>query len=166
MTLEKLKQATEEIAQYRQDIIKRLLQYAGTDLLLFWGTNKDLVAKQEKLWQPLLEWAKEEFQTQFVKTQQLDVPIQDKQTGVRLKLFLESLSDKELAAYYLAALNMRSVLLAAALVKGRITAKQAFEAAYLEELYQAEVWGSDDEAEAKRQERLQELCDIEKFLHS
>lgn len=166
MTLQKLKQATKEISQYREDIISRLMKYAETDLLLFWGTNEDLVAKQERLWQPLLEWAKEEFQTQFVKTQQLDVPVQDKQTGVRLKLFLESLSDKELAAYYLAALNMRSVLLAAALVKGRINAKEAFEAAYLEELYQAEMWGSDDEAEAKRKERLQELCDIEKFLHS
>ncbi len=166
MTLQKLKQATKEISQYREDIISRLMKYAETDLLLFWGTNEDLVAKQEKLWQPLLEWAKEEFQTQFVKTQQLDVPVQDKKTGVRLKLFLESLSDKELAAYYLAALNMRSVLLAAALVKGRINAKEAFEAAYLEELYQAEMWGSDDEAETKRKERLQELCDIEKFLHS
>lgn len=166
MTLEKLKQATQEISQYRQDIIKRLMQYAGTDLLLFWGTNKDVMARQEKIWQPLLEWAKEEFHTKFVKTHQLDVPVQDKQTGIRFKLFLESLSDKELAAYYLAALNMRSVLLAAALVKGRINAREAFEAAYLEELYQAEVWGSDDEAEAKRQERLQELCDIEKFLHS
>lgn len=166
MTLEKLKQATQEISQYRQDIIKRLMQYAGTDLLLFWGTNKDVMARQEKIWQPLLEWAKEEFHTKFVKTHQLDVPVQDKQTGIRLKLFLEGLSDKELAAYYLAALNMRSVLLAAALVKGRINAREAFEAAYLEELYQAEVWGSDDEAEAKRQERLQELCDIEKFLHS
>ena len=165
MTLEKLKQATQEISQYRQDIIKRLMQYAGTDLLLFWGTNKDVMARQEKIWQPLLEWAKEEFHTKFVKTHQLDVPVQDKQTGIRLKLFLEGLSDKELAAYYLAALNMRSVLLAAALVKGRINAREAFEAAYLEELYQAEVWGSDDEAEAKRQERLQELCDIEKFLH-
>lgn len=166
MTLEKLKQATQEISQYRQDIVKRLMQYAGTDLLLFWGTNKDVVDRQEKIWQPLLEWAKEEFHTKFVKTHQLDVPVQDKQTGVRLKLFLESLSDKELAAYYLAALNMRSVLLAAALVKGRINAREAFEAAYLEDLYQAEVWGSDHEAEAKRQERLQELCDIEKFLRS
>lgn len=166
MTLEKLKQATQEISQYRQDIVKRLMQYAGTDLLLFWGTNKDVVDRQEKIWQPLLEWAKEEFHTKFVKTHQLDVPVQDKQTGIRLKLFLESLSDKELAAYYLAALNMRSVLLAAALVKGRINAREAFEAAYLEDLYQAEVWGSDHEAEAKRQERLQELCDIEKFLRS
>lgn len=83
-----------------------------------------------------------------------------------MKLFLESLSDKELVAFFKAALNMRSVLLAAALVKGRINAGEAFEAAYVEELWQSENWGVVEEAERKRGELRQELIDIEKFLKS
>ena len=73
-------------------------------------------------------------------------------------------SDKELAAFYLAALNMRSVLLAAALVKGRLNARQAFEASCLEELWQAEKWGVEEEAEKRRQSLKQELVEIEDFL--
>ncbi len=166
MTIQKLQQATQEIATYREDIIKRLLKYGATDVLLFWGSDKDLIERQEKEWAPLLEWARDEFDAKFVKTHGLDVPEENAESGYRFKFFLEHLSDKELAAFYLAALNMRSVLLAAALVKGRINAAQAFQAAYLEELFQAEAWGSDEEAEAKREERQQELREIETFLKS
>ena len=160
----RLEEATREIAEYRDDIIKRLMKYIETDALLFWGEDKDLIACQEKKWKPLLEWAKQEFDTKFQISHDLEVKEENQKSGYRLKFFLEHLSDKELAAFYLAALNMRSVLMAAALVKGRITAKQAYEAAYLEELWQAEKWGVDEEAEKKRQERYQELKEVEDFL--
>ena len=126
-----LEKTAKEIGKSREEIIDRLVQFALTDMLLFWGQNKSLVERQEKTWGPLLEWANEEINTKFIRTQGLDVPEQEKTSGYRLKMFLEKLSDKELAAFYAAALNMKSVLLAAALVKGRINAKQAFEAAYL-----------------------------------
>lgn len=159
-----LEKAAKEIGKSREEIIDRLVQFALTDMLLFWGQNKSLVERQEKTWGPLLEWANEEINTKFIRTQGLDVPEQEKTSGYRLKMFLEKLSDKELAAFYAAALNMKSVLLAAALVKGRINAKQAFEAAYLEELWQAENWGAEEEAEKRRTEVRQELVEIEDFL--
>lgn len=164
MTVNKLQQATEEISVYREDIINRLLKYAATDVLLFWGTDEKLIRRQEREWAPLLEWARDEFDAKLIKTHGLDVPEENMTSGYGFKNFLEHLSDRELAAYYLAALNMRSVLLAAALVKGRINAEQAFQAACLEELFQAEEWGRDEEAESKRRERLAELQEIEKFL--
>ena len=162
----KLEEAAVEIAQYRESIIDRLVQYAATDMLLFWGADKDLIIRQEKEWGPLLEWAKEEFDTKFVVCHDLNVPEENRKSGYRLRFFLEKLSDRELAAFYLAALNMRSVLLAAALVKGKINAEQAFEAAYLEELWQAENWGSVEEAEKSRAERKKEIADIVAFLKS
>lgn len=69
-----------------------------------------------------------------------------------------------MAAFYLAALDMRSVLLAAALVKGHLNAEEVYEAAFLEELWQAENWGIDEEAEEKRRELKAELEEIEDFL--
>ena len=160
----RLEEVTLEIAKYREDIIKRLMKYIETDVLLFWGEDKDLIACQEQKWKPLLEWAKKEFGANFKVSHDLEVKEENQKSGYRLRNFLEHLSDKELAAFYLAALNMRSVLMAAALVKGKITAKQAYEAAYLEELWEAEKWGVDDEAEKKRQERYKELKEVEDFL--
>ena len=159
-----LEKTAKEIGKDREEVIDRLVRFALTDMMLFWGQNEDLVKRQEKIWGPLLEWANEEINTKFIRTQSLDVPEQEKTSGYRLKVFLEKLSDRELAAFYVAALNMKSVLLAAALVKGRINAKQAFEAAYLEELWQAENWGVEEEAEKRRAEVRQELVEIEKFL--
>ena len=92
------------------------------------------------------------------------MPKQDENTGEKIRDFLNSLNDGQLLAFFKAALNMRSVLLAAALVKGRITADQAFEAAFIEELWQSENWGVVEEAEQRRNELKGELKEIEAFL--
>ena len=153
-----------EIAKDRALVIDKLVKFSLTDMLLFWGSNEELFKRQQELWLPILTWAKEALDTKFKTTQSLDVPDQDSKAGEHLKLFLESLSDKELTAFYFAALNMRSVLLAAAFIKGKITAKQAFDASCLEELWQAEHWGNDEAAECRRGTLLKELEDIHNFL--
>ena len=52
------------------------------------------------------------------------------------------------------------------LEQGKINAEEAFRAAFLDELWQAETWGADEEAENRRQTIKNEICEIEKFLHS
>lgn len=165
MTKEKLKQAVSEIKDYREDVIDKLVQFAPTDSLLFWGNNDELIKKQEQLWNPILSWANREINTKYITTKDLNVPEQDPYSLNNMKNFISNLSDKELAAFYLASLNMKSELLAAALVKGHISAEQAFDAANLEELWQAEHWSKEDASEQKRQSLKQELCDIEQFLN-
>ncbi len=165
MTVEKLKQAVGEIQERREDVIDRLLQFAPTDSLLFWGNNEDLVKKQEQLWSPVLNWANREINTKYITTRDLNVPEQDEYSLNNLKNFMENLSDKELAAFYLASVNMKSELLAAALVKGHISAEQAFDAANLEELWQTEHWGKESVSEERRQSLKRELHDIEQFLN-
>ena len=160
-----LEKAREEIAKNRAEVIERLVQFSMTDLLLFWGQEKDLMERQAKIWGPILAWAEEKMKAKFATTQSLDVPQENQASGYRLKVFLENLSDKELTAFYAAALQMRSVLLAAALVRGKINAEEAFQAAFLDELWQAENWGSDEEAEKRRQTIKSEIIEIERFLH-
>lgn len=159
-----LNAAMADVGENRAEIIDKLVQFAMTDMLLFWGQDKDLVERQQKLWQPILQWAHKVMDIDLRTTCKIDVPEQDRKTGYRLRCFLETLSDKEILAFFKAALNMRSVLLAAALVKGEINAEQAFEAAYVEELWQSENWGVVEEAQEKRDELKQELIDIENFL--
>lgn len=161
---ENLIAALQDVAENRETIIDKLVEFSVTDMLLFWGENKDLMERQQKLWMPILEWAQEAIELRLKTTRALDVPEQEEKTGYRMRLFLESLSDKELLAFFKAALDMRSVLLAAALVKGRLSAEEAFNAAFIEELWQSENWGVVEEAQKNRDELKQELIDIEKFL--
>ena len=158
-----LNKAAAEIGKSRKEVIDRLVVFSQTDMLLFWGHEKDLIERQEKVWGPILQWANNEINVEFVKTQGLDVP-ENKASGEKLKDYLNSFSDKELAAFYVAALNMKSVLLAIALVKKRLSADEAFNAAFLDELWQAESWGVEKEAEKRRVELKKELHEIEDFL--
>lgn len=160
----KLKKSVAEIAKDRSTIIDKLVQFSQTDMLLFWGGNDELVKRQQKHWTPVLSWAKENLDTKFQTTTSLDVPQQDSKSSEHFKMFLQSLSDKELTAFYFAALNTHSVLLASALIKGKISAKEAFEASCLEELWQADYWGNDKAASCRRKSLLQELEQIEAFV--
>ena len=69
-----------------------------------------------------------------------------------------------MAVFYTAALDMHSVLLALALVKGKIDAKQAFELSEMEELFQARNWGKEAIAEARRRAIKDKLVDAESYL--
>lgn len=161
-----LKKLSEDIAQNRQEVIEKLTSFLVTDMLFFWGTDKDLISRQEDVWRPLLDWAKKCFDADLYKTHGLEVPEQNRSAEGRLHLFMDKLSNNELAAFYEAALDMRSVLLAAALVKKRINADEAFNAAFLEELWQNENWGSDEESVVRREDIHDELRQVEEFLRS
>ncbi len=164
MTKEKLEQAVCEIEQHRDDIISKLVQFSKTDSLLFWDTDALVVEKQEQLWAPVLKWANQTLNAGYTSTDKFEVKELDKNSLTGLRHFMEGMSDKELAAFYLASMNMKSELLAAALIKGHINAAQAFDAAYLEELSQADRWGHDEIAEERRQNMKNELSAIENFL--
>ena len=164
MIVTKLQQAVSEIKENRSDIIARLLQFSKTDSLLFWDSDDKVAKRQQEVWGPIMQWMGETLHAQYVTTSKVDVPLQKANTMENFQKFVEKMSDKELAAFYLATLNMRSGILAAALVKGKINAKQAFEASALEELVQSEHWGKDKFAEDRRKNLLNELKDIEKFL--
>lgn len=158
-----LDKAVKEIGQYREEIEKKLLEFARTDLLFFWSEKRDLYFKQEKEWQPIINWVEEFLKVNVKKTDGLDTP-DNEDMQKPLKLTFEKMSDKELACYYAAALNMKSVLLALALVKGKIDAKNAGKLSYVEELWQNELWGVDEEAAKRRKERCDELIEIEGYL--
>ena len=158
-----LNQAIKEIGQYRAEITQKLLEFARTDVLFFWGEKKDLFLLQEKEWMPILAWAEDLFKVKLNKTADLKVPENEEMQDPLKKIF-DEMSDTELACYYAAALNMRSVLLALAFVKGKLTAEKACKLAYLEEVWQNEIWGEDEDALSRRQERCDELKEIECYL--
>lgn len=155
---------TRDVQQHREEIIERMVNFSLTDALLFRDGSAELLEREKQIWDPILEWAKEEIQAEFKCTDSLDVPEENNASLPMLQVFLEGLSDRELAAFYVAARNTKSALLAAALVKSRISGAEAFQAANLPELWQAEKWGADEEADNRRAELKAELVEVENFL--
>ncbi len=159
-----LKQVEEDIKQHRAEIIDRLVNFALNDVLLFWSTDKEVKKEQQEKWLPILKWVDDTLNTRFKQTTSLETDTSGKTAATELKKYLDNLSDKELTSFYVAALNMRSVLLAVAMIKGRINATEAFELSELEELYQARKWGSEPVAEARRNSIKDSLISAEKYL--
>ena len=158
------KKIEEDIRQHREELIDRLVIFSLNDVLLFWSSDEKLKQEQEKKWAPIIHWVDETVNARFKTTSGLETPSVNAETALELKKYINGMSDKELAAFYVAALNMRSVLLALALIKGRINAKQAFELSELEELYQIQKWGKVPEAEKRRQNLQKCIAAAEQYL--
>ena len=159
-----LQNAERTLAENRKDVIDKLMKFAVTDCILFWSPNPDLAKRQEEMWLPILIWARKIFDEPLAVTSGLDVMPENMTLGEKLRSFIDSLSNRELVVFYLAAIDMRSVLLAAAFVKGKINAEKAYQAVLIEEIWQAESWGKDALAEERRGSIYQELADLEAYL--
>ena len=154
-----------DVSQHRTEIIERMVNFSLTDTLLFRSPDAvELIEEEHKVWDPIVAWAKEKMRADFKTSESLEVPVENNASLPRLQVFLESLSDKELVAFYEVSKITKSVLLAAAFVKGKVNADEAFKAAFLEEIWQADKWGHDEQADKRREIIKQELKDVEDFL--
>lgn len=159
------KQAEKEIKEHRSEVIEKLVEFSFTDVILFWSANDDIKSLQTEKWLPVLKWLNNRFKITLKETDGLTPPPQNENNRAGFTDILEKMNLKTLTAYYLAAVRLKSPLLALALAEKKITASEAFELAYLEELYQSKSWGVDEEAEQGRQCVKKELLEIEEFLH-
>jgi chaperone required for assembly of F1-ATPase len=122
-----------------------LSTYAESELLCYRaGDPPPLVARQADRWDPLLAWACARFDVAFTLVTGVMHQPQPLQT-------LETLGNsvRSYPAFILAALSplvtiSGSLVLALALLEGVLTPDAAFDAAFLEELWQEELWGADD----------------------
>ena len=161
------KAMVKDVAQHREEIIERMVNFSLTDTLLFRNPDAvELIEEERKVWDPIVDWAKEKMAVDFKASESLEVPIENNASLPRLQVFLESLSDKELVAFYEVSKITKSVLLAAAFVRGKVNAEDAFRAAFLEEIWQADKWGHEAQADKRRDEIKQELKDVENFLNN
>lgn len=153
-----------DVLAHRQELTDRLVDFSRSDVLLFLSSDKKLMEQQKEKWLPIVNWINNTLKSSFSTTTTLNVPPADKRSLEDLKTYIDQLSAKEMTAFYMTALDMRSVLLALALVKGRIGAGEAFELSEMEELYQVRNWGSEPVAEARRRALRDNLIQAEKYL--
>lgn len=96
-----LKAMAKDVAQHRDEIIERMVNFSLTDTLLFRNPDaEDLIAEERQVWDPIVEWAKKNMDADFKTSESLEVPMENNASLPRLQVFLEKLSDKELAAFY------------------------------------------------------------------
>jgi chaperone required for assembly of F1-ATPase len=143
------------MAETRADI----LRYADSDLLCYRAEEPDtLVAREAHAFDPVLRWAAESLGSRFNVTAGI-VPIAQPPAALAaIGAALDAYDDPvALAALSVMTTLTGSALLALAVGRGFLSPEGAWRAAHTDEDFQAERWGVDAEATARRQARWREF---------
>jgi chaperone required for assembly of F1-ATPase len=143
------------MAETRVDI----LRYAGSDLLCYRAEEPDtLVERQAHAFDPVLRWAAESLGARFNVTTGIVHVAQPPRALAAIAAALDSYDDPAaLAALSVMTTLSGSALLALAVARGFLSAEAAWRAAHVDEDFQAERWGADAEAMARREARRREF---------
>jgi chaperone required for assembly of F1-ATPase len=142
-----------------------LSQYAESELLCYLaGDPPDLVARQDAVWGPLLAWARARYDVGFTLVTGIMHQPQPPETLVRLSAAMAARSPWELAALSPIVTISGSLVMALAVVEHEIAPDAGFDAAHLDELWQAEQWGEDWMAADARAAHRKDFLDACAFL--
>lgn len=157
--------ATDRVAVRRDAVAGEIAVFAATDLLCHRVAKpEDLAARQDALWQPMLDWAADEYGATLNVTRDIASVAQPAAALSALRLAVEAHDDFALSALHTLTAVCGSVVLALAVSGGRMSASEAAEASLLDEAYQAEQWGDDPEAVQRRDGIHAEIASAARFL--
>ena len=157
--------AIDRVAPDRTGFARSLAAYAETELLAYRADHPaPLVARQAAAWDPLLAWARGRYDVAFIVTTGIVHVAQPPATLARVGAAFTHLDAFRLAALNQAVTITGSAVIALALNEAFLDAPQAYAAGHLDELWQAEQWGSDPLAEAPRAERQANLTAAARLL--
>jgi chaperone required for assembly of F1-ATPase len=149
----------------RPDMVAEVADYAGTDTLCYRAEGPaDLIAREHRAWQPLLDWAAATFDARLVVTEGIVPVAQPEPALARLRAVVEASDDWSLTGLHAATTALGSLVLGLALRERRLTPEAAFAAAVLDELFEVEQWGEDPEAAARRERLRREVEAADRFM--
>lgn len=160
--------AVDGVAFDPQAVLEDILRFASSDLLCYRADAPDgLVARQNEHWDPVLDWARSALGARFVLAEGVMHVEQPRESigalGVHLRQRDTAL---QLASMHVITSITGSALLALAVEAGAITPDAAWSAAHVDEDWQAEHWGQDSEATARRANRLRDFMAAVKLLEA
>ena len=151
--------ALDGVADRRAEVEEDLGAYAGTDLVAYRAGEPDrLVAAQAEAWDPLLDWAHGALGVRLILSEGVMHVGQPDAAIAALRAAIGGAAGPfRLAALHTMTTLTGSLLIALAVLHGRLAPAQAWDAAHVDEAYQASVWGRDAEAEARTAYRRAEF---------
>lgn len=157
--------AIDRVAADREEFVKGIAKYAEADLACYRAEGpRGLVTRQEGQWDKLLAWARRRYDVDFATTTGLMHVDQPAATVERLSHAVSTLDPFRLAALQSLVTIGGSLVAALAVLEKAITPEEAWEAVSLDDRWQIEQWGADDEAEAALESRRRDFLAAARFL--
>ncbi len=145
------------VAAAPQPVAADVEKYLGSDLLFYRAEGPQrLVERQARLWDPVLACAREALGARFVLAQGVVHAAQPEGAVAAARAAIPD-DPWRLGAVHVITTLTGSALLALALLRGHLTADEAWTAAHVDEDWNMEQWGRDEIALVRRAARRAEL---------
>ncbi len=144
---------SDAVPQVADEVVK----YLGADLLFYRAEGPErLTARQAASWDPVLAWAQEAFGAQFFLSAGV-MHVAQPERALQAAADAIPRDPWRLGAVHAATTLTGSALLALAMLRGQLTAEQAWRAAHVDEDWQMGQWGEDELAMQRRAFRWAEM---------
>lgn len=156
--------AIDKIVPQRTAVVELVAAYGGSDLLCYRAVGPEaLVARQAEGWDPVLDWAEAALGVRLAVTQGVMHVAQDAGALARLTARVEGFDPFRLAAFHDLVAISGSLVLALAVTEGRLAPEEAWALSRIDERWQVEQWGEDEEAAASEAARHEGFLQAARF---
>jgi chaperone required for assembly of F1-ATPase len=139
--------AAEAAPAAHEGLAEQVASYAGSDLTCYFAEGPEaLVERQRAAWEPVLARAEQELGLVFVRAAGIVHQAQPPETLAKVKALALAMDDFALSGLSFGTSLFGSALLALALQRGWIGGEQALALSRVDETFQEEQWGVDEEA--------------------
>jgi chaperone required for assembly of F1-ATPase len=138
-------------------VVEDIAKYFETDLLFYRaGHPEALVAREASHWDPVLFWAAEMLGAHFILTEGI-VHVRQPDPAIAAARAALPSEPWAVGALHVITTLTGSALLALALMRRRLDADEVWAAAHVNEDWNSEQWGVDEEAAARQAARLSDF---------
>lgn len=157
--------AVDKVGPQQSEVAALLAAYAETDLLCHRAQAPEaLVQRQSAAWDPLLDWAAAALEARLQPVAGVIAAPQDRRALDRLGARVGAFDPFELAAFHDLVTLTGSLILAFAVVGNVDDPETIWAASRIDETWQAEIWGTDEEAAENSEIKKQAFFDALRFF--
>lgn len=157
--------AIDRTPERRDALVEEVARYCETDLVCHRATKPEALRdRQEAAWRPLRDWIGPALGIVLIPVDGIIAAPQPAPSLDAARAHAAGLDNFRLTGLVHGCGLLSSAVMALALEQGAIEADDAFARAHLDEAYQAEQWGHDDEADAALQRRRAEVGALGKWF--
>ena len=157
--------AIDKVVPQRAEVADMLAAYGDSDLTCYRADQPaELVARQAEGWDPLLDWADDALGARLAPRTGIMHKPQDPEALARLAAEVHALDHFRLAAFHDLVALSGSLVIGLAVAKGHLDPETGWRLSRIDEDYQAEVWGEDEEAAEQAAIKRQAFLDAALFF--
>jgi chaperone required for assembly of F1-ATPase len=160
--------AIDHVSVAMQDVRDDAARYVASDLICYHAREPERLAEMQKeRWAAIIAFAEERFGVPLVFSDSLMHVEQDRRLLPVYRAALTSMTQPvALAAFHVMVTLSGSALIALAVAEEHVSGAAGFDASEVDADFEADIWGHDEEAAARRAYRLEEFISAAGLYHA